>query len=884
MTYASAEDVFASADDRLDEARALLERAGEVAEGSPAWLYLVEHRRLPVDAVRAVLAELRYLQPPLEGRQPQDHALVSLLRDAGGEITGLQLTYLDIKGRPSGQEPRRVTRSLRPGGCRDGLFRAGGGGGDVAYLAEGYCEKPLALASLGRGPTYGGGGMTVLGYAVPPEPTVVIVPDRPPAPTEWTADGKVKLLELHQAAYQDTIDRLILAGKEVLLAATPACPHPGCKDADAFLRQHSAILLADLLRDPKPAKLSDAGWRKRLAGMSPEEFERRRKEFAEELGIRVAGVDAIRKAGRAGSASTADGVADEASRRDRLIAVALDADLFVDEASQAFATTPVEGGVRTYKVAGSGFRAWWLDRYGRRFPVLIEGEQVPGSASATMVADARATVEAVARRAPPRPAFMRLGWADGALYLDLAAPEPAVVEITAEGWRIITRPPVAMVHSPMAQPLPMPEQDDRDEVLKALADLYGLDQADDRFTLLLAVSLGTVMPAGPYPVVVVTGEHGSGKTSLARMLKRTVDPTRATARGRPRSPEDLAIAVSSAWLPVFDNLSKLDQEMSDWLCRLSEGGGLSKRRLYSDDEEVVIEAARLITITAIPDVARSADLIDRSVFLSCDALETKVRDRVLEDRFNRLHPRLLGMLLDAASHALRHLHEQPDSLGTLRRGDFLAWAEAAAPALGLKAGQLTEAYQANQNQAVYLALEADPVARALLTYMEGRQREEMLTSALLAELAPVARRQHGGTLPLSWPSLAHHFSGRLRRLAPSLRRVDIEVEQEQKMTGTVVVLTRIELPPKSNDGAYGANGADSQTSPLGRAREDPESRAQRRAEKSRKERHERHERHESEPSQAGDGRANGADPEAPQPASKDRITGADTRARPVFES
>ena len=52
--------------------------------------------------------------------------------------------------------------------------------GDVAYLTEGYSCKALAVASLGMGRVYGGGGRTVLGCAVPPEQTVVIVPDRRP--------------------------------------------------------------------------------------------------------------------------------------------------------------------------------------------------------------------------------------------------------------------------------------------------------------------------------------------------------------------------------------------------------------------------------------------------------------------------------------------------------------------------------------------------------------------------------------------------------------------------------------------------------------------------------------------------------------------------------
>ena len=138
-------------------------------------------------------ADLRYLPPPIEGRPPQDHALVSLLRDADGEVSGFQLEFCDICGARTGTEPGKQTYALREHGVRDGLFHAGGSG-DVAYLTEGYSAKALAVASLGLGRVYGGGGRAVLGCAAPPEQTVVIVPDRRPPDTSPDAlDARPRL-------------------------------------------------------------------------------------------------------------------------------------------------------------------------------------------------------------------------------------------------------------------------------------------------------------------------------------------------------------------------------------------------------------------------------------------------------------------------------------------------------------------------------------------------------------------------------------------------------------------------------------------------------------------------------------------------------------------
>ena len=95
------------------------------------------------------IPDLRYLPPPIEGRPPQDHALVSLLRD--GERRGLRLPAGVLSTSPApAPAPRRGSRRTPCASTASAmaLFHAGGSG-DVAYLCEGYCCKPLAVASLG---------------------------------------------------------------------------------------------------------------------------------------------------------------------------------------------------------------------------------------------------------------------------------------------------------------------------------------------------------------------------------------------------------------------------------------------------------------------------------------------------------------------------------------------------------------------------------------------------------------------------------------------------------------------------------------------------------------------------------------------------------------
>ena len=135
MSYSGPEAVFADADAKRELAKRCTPAWQPIA-GTPAEEYLVKTRNMPADAVRAC-ADLRYLPPPIEGRPPQDHALVSLLRDAAGEVVADSSSSSSTSlGARTGTEPGKQTYALREHGVRDGLFHAGGAG-DVGLPGRG---------------------------------------------------------------------------------------------------------------------------------------------------------------------------------------------------------------------------------------------------------------------------------------------------------------------------------------------------------------------------------------------------------------------------------------------------------------------------------------------------------------------------------------------------------------------------------------------------------------------------------------------------------------------------------------------------------------------------------------------------------------------------
>src|SRR5262249_19021261 len=156
--------------------------------------------------------------------------------------------------------------------------------------------------------------------------------------------------------------------------------------------------------------------------------------------------------------------------------------------------------------------------------------------------------------------------------------------------------------------------------------------------------------------LAVTGEQGSAKSTLLRLLRALIDPNVAAIRSFPHDERDLIIAASNGWLPCFDNASSIPIWLSDALCRLATGGGFATRTLYENDEETIFNAMRPVCVNGIEDVVNRGDLADRAIALVLPRIaeEQRKTEAALWHAFERERPAILGALLDAVSGALRN--------------------------------------------------------------------------------------------------------------------------------------------------------------------------------------------------------------------------------------
>jgi hypothetical protein len=250
---------------------------------------------------------------------------------------------------------------------------------------------------------------------------------------------------------------------------------------------------------------------------------------------------------------------------DLLLALAQPAELFHAPDDTGFADVEVNGHRETFPVRGKGFRRWLVRRF---------FEETRGAPNSEALQSALSVIEAKAHyEAPERLVHVRVGGLDGRLYLDLGDETWRAVEIDATGWRVVDRPPVRFRRSSGMKAMPIPVRGGSIETLRSFLNV----QSDADFVLVVAWALACLRNHGPYPVLVLSGEHGSAKSTFSGILRALLDPNTAPLRALPRENRDLFIAANNGHVLAFDNLSGLPDWISDTLCRLATGGGFAVR-------------------------------------------------------------------------------------------------------------------------------------------------------------------------------------------------------------------------------------------------------------------------------------------------------------------
>lgn len=398
------------------------------------------------------------------------------------------------------------------------------------------------------------------------------------------------------------------------------------------------------------------------------------------------------------------------------------------------------------------------------------------------------------------PRFVRLANYKDAIYLDRYDKDLLAVEMTGEGWREV-HPPVKMLRSGSGKRLPSPVGGGTLEELKQFLN-FG---SEWDFRILVLYMVSTFQVGRPCGILILTGEQGTAKTTGMLIVKSTVDPCVAAASGLPKSEEDLILISKDNYVVTADNLSRVSEEQADMFCRLTTGGGLRTRKLYSNDTLYVFEVIRPVVFTGINIPTNRQDFLDRAITVELEWIPE--RDRKSEKKFwnayDKAHPRILGAICDAVVGALKNLAAvEKVTTGWPRMADAVQFQYAACIGLGWNPDEYLEELKKRQKQIRKSAGESHQLSVEILAWLRtGNATSGDKGASATSSVWPQAwtgtpaellgnlnafveeKKKQDREFGKYWPHSSESLGHQLRQQAAGLREMDVGYERSRD-TGT----------------------------------------------------------------------------------------------------
>jgi hypothetical protein len=265
-------------------------------------------------------------------------------------------------------------------------------------------------------------------------------------------------------------------------------------------------------------------------------------------------------------------------------------------------------------------------------------------------------------------------------------------------------------------------------------------------------------------------------------------------------PRDFLQKAMHAFIVMLDNQNTIPEWAADTLCRLVTGEADSKRRLYTDDEDVIIELRRSVILNGINVPTDRGDVLDRALVVELERIPDGDRrtEEQLWELFAREHPGLLGALFDVLSRAIA----LKPSLKLSRRPRLADWGEYAAAVYEVM-GWGAETFLTDWDEVVKVqnqgTLDGSPVAQAVIKLMDAHEECRLTSSKMHSKLKAIAEEQGVDVArDKAWPKSARWLWRRIKEVLPLLVVAGIEASRDDTEKASVITFRSISRIDSSN--------------------------------------------------------------------------------------
>ncbi len=282
------------------------------------------------------------------------------------------------------------------------------------------------------------------------------------------------------------------------------------------------------------------------------------------------------------------------------------------------------------------------------------------------------------------------------------------------------------------------------------------------------------IPDIPHVIPVQIGEQGIGKSNNSRLVKSLCDPSKVMLISSPKDLEQAQMIADKHWINTFDNLSRISEWFSDFLCRAVTGEGDMKRSLYTNDEEFIRTYRRCFVLNGIGNSVCRPDLLDRSIIFDIPPLKETRPEKQITDEWKASLPGILGGFFTAISNVMVIVgnvkgHEK------FRMSDFAKWGAALAETLGYSRDEFFKKYQESVEHKWEDTAEESPITQKLAYLVESNAGEWCGSATTLLEHI---KSETGYDKRI--PDNPKALSSELMRIAPVMRSIGIDIVRSKK--------------------------------------------------------------------------------------------------------
>lgn len=287
------------------------------------------------------------------------------------------------------------------------------------------------------------------------------------------------------------------------------------------------------------------------------------------------------------------------------------------------------------------------------------------------------------------------------------------------------------------------------------------------------------------PMLLVSGEQGTGKSSAMRYIKRIVDPNVIELQGMPASKEEPFFMLRQHWLVGYDNVSNITPMVSDSLCRLTSGVSTVKKKLYTDGDEYSVSLKRPVMLNGIGLSMFRGDAASRCMMVELSPIEKADRktEEELDEIFRIEHPKIFGAICNAISAALREKNYRPECESRLADVErFIKQAEHGG-GFPWEEGTFSTVFDKKSNDMQMDILANDVVAKVIMQMIEDGifDNGKVYVRDIVVRINTEYRKEYGD----------RYVSTQIDRIAPLLREHNVSVRKSRNSNGVEVKVEKI---------------------------------------------------------------------------------------------